>query len=208
MSRKIDLDTWARKDHFEFFGKFDEPFWSATVNVDCTVAYEKAKQLGVSFFLYYLHCSLAAVNQLEEFRYRIVGEEVFLFDDVHASATINRPDGTFAFSYIVYKNDLQEFIAGANEEIARVQTSTGLFPPYLSENVVHYSAIPWVNFTGLTHARSFGYRESNPKISFGKITEVDGRRIMPVSVTVHHALVDGYHVGQYVDLFQQLLNKA
>ena len=29
---------------------------------------------------------------------------------------------------------------------------------------------------------------------------------MPVSIHVHHALVDGLHVGQYIDCFQELLN--
>ncbi|MEL7004699.1 MAG: hypothetical protein AAFN93_18470 [Bacteroidota bacterium] len=30
---------------------------------------------------------------------------------------------------------------------------------------------------------------------------------MPVSIHVHHGLVDGIHVGQYCDLFQKLLNE-
>jgi chloramphenicol O-acetyltransferase type A len=39
------------------------------------------------------------------------------------------------------------------------------------------------------------------------MTEKDGKRSMPVSVHVHHALVDGLHVGQYIDRFQELMNK-
>jgi chloramphenicol O-acetyltransferase type A len=30
---------------------------------------------------------------------------------------------------------------------------------------------------------------------------------MSVSIHVHHALVDGYHVGLYVDRFQALMNE-
>jgi chloramphenicol O-acetyltransferase type A len=29
---------------------------------------------------------------------------------------------------------------------------------------------------------------------------------MPVSVHVHHALMDGFHVGQFVEAFQDILN--
>jgi chloramphenicol O-acetyltransferase type A len=205
MKTKIDLDTWYRKSHFEFFNSFEEPFFGVTANVDVTIAYQKAKQQGVSFFLYYLHCILKAANSIECFRYRVENGEVFLYDEVHVSATVSRPDTTFGFSYIDYKPDFAEFVTGAQQEIKRVQSTTGLeLRPF--SNVLHVSAIPWVNFTGLTHARNFKFEDSMPKVSLGKMTEIGGKLMMPVSVTVHHGFIDGRQVGEYIDLFQQLLN--
>ncbi|MBK0379545.1 chloramphenicol acetyltransferase [Mucilaginibacter segetis] len=208
MKAKIDMADWPRKDHFNFFNKFEEPFFGVTVNVDCTDAYERAKRKGASFFLYYLYASLTAVNNTEAFRYRIIDDEVYLFDVVHASSTVNRPDGTFGFSYIDFKPTFDEFAAGAKAEIERIQNTTGLIPSSSGENVIHYSAIPWIDFTSLTHARSFSFKDSVPKISFGKITENNSRKLMPVSITVHHGLMDGLHVANYVDLFQELLNNS
>jgi chloramphenicol O-acetyltransferase type A len=196
-----------RKDHFNFFKQFEEPFFSVCVNVDCTQAYLKAKENGVSFFLYYLYCSLEAANRIEAFRCRILEDEVFVYDVIHASSTINRPNETFGFSYIDYKDTLQEFVTEAKKEIDRVQASTGLIPSNGTDNLIHYSAIPWVNFTGLTHARSFSFPDSIPKISFGKMIDNNGIKNMPLSITVHHGLMDGFHVGQYIDLFQELLNQ-
>jgi chloramphenicol O-acetyltransferase type A len=102
---------------------------------------------------------------------------------------------------------LNDFLAEAKQEIERVQNSTGLVPAISGENVIHYSSIPWINFTALSHARAFSFPDSCPKISFGKMTEENGKKQMPLSVHVHHALMDGYHVGQYLDLFQTLLNE-
>jgi chloramphenicol O-acetyltransferase type A len=205
MKTKIDLDAWYRTHHFNFFNSFEEPFFGATANVDVTIAYQKAKEQSVSFFLYYLHCILKAANAIEGFRYRVENDEVFLYDEVHASATISRPDTTFGFSYIDYKPDLTEFVTIAQQEIRRVQATVGLeLRPVF--NVLHVSAIPWVNFTGLTHARSFTFKDSMPKISLGKVTEQDGKKSMPVSVTVHHGLMDGRQIGEFIDLFQELLN--
>jgi chloramphenicol O-acetyltransferase type A len=45
-----------------------------------------------------------------------------------------------------------------------------------------------------------------PKIVFGRHREAGGRRWMPVSVEVHHALVDGLHVGRFFERFQALLD--
>jgi chloramphenicol O-acetyltransferase type A len=66
--------------------------------------------------------------------------------------------------------------------------------------------LPWFDFTSISHARDFSHEDSAPRITFGKITEADGRFTMPVSIHVHHALADGLHVAQFVEKFQCCLD--
>ena len=206
MKHLINVENWDRKEQFLFFSTFDEPFFGITVAIDCTKAYAQAKAKGQSFFLYYLYRALQAANQIENFRYRIAGEQVFLYNAIHASPTINRPNRTFGFAYMNYHHDESIFIQHAQEEIKKTQESTELLPATTGENVIHFSAVPWLNFTSLSHARSFSFPDSAPKISFGKATEQQGILSMPVSIHAHHALVDGYHVGLFVEEFQRLMN--
>jgi chloramphenicol O-acetyltransferase type A len=206
MKKTLDLDKWARKDHFHFFKQFEEPFFGVCVNIECTSAYKKSKEKGYSFFLYYLYASLKAANGIEPFKYRISGDEIILYDSVNASPTINRPDGTFGFAYMDFKKTFEEFANAAEIEIDNVRNTTGLIPAITGENVIHYSSLPWINFTSLSHARSFSFKDSIPKISFGRMTEMSGIKSIPVSIHVHHGLMDGYHVGQFIDHFQELLN--
>ncbi|MES1244892.1 MAG: CatA-like O-acetyltransferase [Acidobacteriota bacterium] len=70
-------------------------------------------------------------------------------------------------------------------------------------DLLHCSALPWVSFTSISHARNWGREDSVPKLAFGKVFEQDGRRLMPVSVEVHHALLDGLHVGRYLESLQE-----
>ncbi|HEX8426873.1 chloramphenicol acetyltransferase [Hymenobacter sp.] len=208
MKQLIDLTTWPRREHFTFFSALDEPFFGLVADVDCTAAPAEAKRLGVSFFLYYLHCALQAANEVEEFRCRIEQGQVYRYDRIHASAVIGRPDHTFGFSFIEQQDSLTDFVAGAQAEIEAVQQATGLC---LSEqtarpDAIHFSAIPWVRFTGLTHARGFQHPDSAPKISVGQ-TYQDGATLrMPVSVNLHHGLGDAYHVGLFLQAFQQRLS--
>ncbi|MBC6989434.1 chloramphenicol acetyltransferase [Hymenobacter sp. BT491] len=209
MKHLIDLSTWPRREHFAFFSAFDEPFFGLVAEVDCTKAYAKSKRLGLTFFLYYLYQALQAANEIEEFRCRIEDGQVYRYDRIHASATIGRPDRTFSFSFIEQQDTLDSFLAGANAEIEAVQQSSGL---RLSDStsrpdVIHFSAIPWVRFTGLTHARSFQHPDSCPKISVGQSYQDGAFMRMPVSVNVHHGLADGYHVGLFLEAFQRLLNQ-
>lgn len=206
MKQKLNLETWNRKEHFLFFKQMEEPFFGVTITVDCTKAYEKAKELGVSFFTYYLHKTLIAVNSIEAFRYRILNDEVYIFDRVDVSSTILREDKTFGFSQIEYSEDINQFAENTKNEIARIQTTTGLLTREYSENLIHFSALPWINFTSFSHARSFSWPDSCPKISFGKMMDKKGEKTMSMSIHVHHGLMDGYHVGEFVELFQKLMN--
>lgn len=206
MKKEINIATWERQDQFNFFSRFGEPFFGVTVKITCTGAYRHAKENNRSFFLVYLHRALIAANQTEAFRYRISDKRVFLFDEVHASPTINRPDGTFGFSYIDYHQNEDDFIRHALPEMEAVRNTRGLKPAVSGENVIHFSALPWLDFTGLSHARSFTFPDSCPKITFGKMTESGGVYSMPVSIHVHHALADGFHVGRFVETLQRLMD--
>jgi chloramphenicol O-acetyltransferase type A len=208
MKTVLDLENWNRKEHFAHFKQMEEPFFGATVEIDCTKAYQTAKELKVSFFIYYLHKTLTAVNSIENFKYRISEDKIYINDRVDASATIGREDGTFGFSLIEYNSDFKVFEETTLKEIERIQNTTGLFTrSFDDDNVIHFSAIPWLNFTSLTHARSFTYPDSCPKISFGKMTTSEtGKKTMPMAVYVHHGLMDGLHLGQFVDYFQELMN--
>jgi chloramphenicol O-acetyltransferase type A len=207
MKQKLDLNTWNRKEHFLFFKQMDEPFHGITTTIDCTKAYAQAKVLGISFFSYYLHKTLSAVNTVENFRYRIIEDEVYIFDVIDASATVMREDKTFGFSYMSYAENPIDFAQIVQTEIDRIQTTTGIFTREYPENLIHFSALPWINFTSLSHARSFTWPDSCPKISFGKLMNEKGTKSMPISVHVHHGLVDGYHVGLFLEALQQLMNE-
>ncbi|MFD1873202.1 CatA-like O-acetyltransferase [Hymenobacter bucti] len=207
MKQLVDLASWNRREHFEFFSRFEEPFFGLVANIDCTPALAEAKRLGMPFFLYYLYHALQAVNHVEALCYRIEEGQVYSYDRIHASATIGRPDHTFGFSFLELHEDLGDFVRAASAEIAAVQASEGLrlSPATARLDVIHFSALPWVRFTGLTHARSFAHPDSMPKISVGRTYVEGATMLMPVSVNVHHGLADGYHVGLFLTEFQRRL---
>jgi chloramphenicol O-acetyltransferase type A len=208
MKHKLDIHTWARKEHFHFFRQFDEPFFGITAEIDCTIAYKACKSKDCSFFIYYLYKSLLAANYIEAFRYRIIDGEVWVYDQVNASPTINRPDGTFGFAYMNFEQDFHIFQVNARIEMERIRHCKGLEPAIAGENVIHYSTLPWINFTSVSHARSFAFKDSIPKITFGKIKDIDGRKLMPVSIHVHHALMDGWDVGRFLEHFQVKMDQG
>ncbi len=55
MKTEINLDTWKRKSHFEFFSAMDEPFYGLTVEIDVTQAYKKSQRIkNIVFYLLFV----------------------------------------------------------------------------------------------------------------------------------------------------------
>ena len=206
MIRKLDINSWNRKEHFLFFKQMQEPFFGVTATIDCTKAYEKSKEIKVSFFTYYLYKTLETINAIEPFRYRINNDEIIIHDRIDASATIMREDNSFGFSLMEYDPDLSLFAVQVKKEIEKIQNTQGLITRDFPENLIHFSSLPWVSFTSLSHARNFTFPDSCPKITFGKMIEESSKKTMPLSVHVHHALMDGYDVGTFFTLFQHNMN--
>jgi chloramphenicol O-acetyltransferase type A len=201
---KIDLDTWERRALFNFFQPFSEPYHGVCIRVDCTEAYNYAKQHRLSVFLSFLHRSLVAAQQVENLRTRIINGEPWRYEAVNGGSAVGRPNGTIGFAHYRYHEHIREFVTDASVEVERVRARDDL-ERYPEADLIRYSTLPWFDFTSISHARDFSQEDSAPRITFGKMTEADGRRTMPVSIHVHHALADGLHVAHFVDHFQKLL---
>jgi len=204
--RKIDLNTWNRKQHFEHFIQMSDPYFAVTIPFDVTLAYEFSKDTQTSFFGTYLHACMKAINATENMKYRIVEGDIISYDIIHASPTIMKTNGTFAFSFIHFDERLETFIENLNKEKLRIEYSMNLFPPQNSLDCIYCSAMPWLNFSGHKEPVS-GNLDSVPKLAFSKMTKVGDVLKMNIAVSVNHALVDGNHVALFAEKFQDYLNK-
>ena len=204
----LSLDDWPRRDHFVLYSSFQEPFFSITANVECGGLVESCKQQGASPTLRIWHSVLRAVNQIPAFALRIHNGQPVRHETIHLSSTVLRPDETFAIIFLPFLSDFAEFEADARERIERAKLTTGLKLDVISsrQDLIHFSTLPWFRFTGLTHARALGIPDSAPKITLGKYAKENGQWLLPVSVTVHHGLVDGLHVARYLKALEEILN--
>ena len=207
MKTYLDLERWNRRAHFQHFRTLQNANFGVTVRMDVTQVYRLSKKTKTSFFARYLHACMIAINSVENFKYRIENAEVAIYDVIHASATIARDDTTFGFSFIEFSDDFERFNSSFECEKQRILKSTELFPPKYSLGCVHCSALPWLNFTGHKEPFSGNKDDSVPQLAFGKVVSENNHKKMAVAITVNHALVDGYHIGQFFDKFQLELNK-
>jgi chloramphenicol O-acetyltransferase type A len=204
----LNLADWKRRGQYEFYRHYELPFFSVCRNVRVSGLHRAAREPGgPSFFLGSLYLSLCAANRQEEFRLRIRPEGVWRHDRIHGGSAVLRSNETFGFAYFEFLDDYKDFQTRGRAAIDRVEQNPDLLEPHdQNDAIIHYSVLPWIQFTAFTNARRLGTLDSVPKIVFGRYFESAGEIYMPVSVEVHHALVDGLHVARFFDDFEAELN--
>ena len=204
--RRVDLETWERREIFNLFSTFAEPYHGVCLRLDCTETFRYAKQHRLSVFLSLMHRSLVAAHMVENFRTRVVDGEVWRYDRINGGSAVGRPNGTIGFGHYNFRDGIREFVAEASLVVEQVKQRDDL-DRYSEPNLIRYSVLPWFDFTSISHARDLSANDYAPRITFGKITEKDGRSTMPVSIHVNHALIDGLHVAQFVEYLQRFLDE-
>lgn len=208
MAEHLDTDTWARREAFEYFRRFDKPYFNVCVRLDAAPLKAEVAARGQSFSLACLFLTLRLANLHEPFRYRLDGGRVRVHDEVHGSSTVLRDDESFGFAYFDHSTDWPRFHRDGRAAMAAVRSRSAPFEPRVDENaLVHYTTLPWLHFTSFSHARNWGREDSVPKLAFGRLQAEGDRLWLPVSVEVHHALMDGLHVGRYVQALEAAMQQ-
>jgi len=206
MQTDVDIETWPRKTTYEFFKDYEDPFFNFTGNIDVTSVYRFCKSNDLSFSLTTLYYSLVAANEIREFRIRMMDGRLVEFDKIHGTQTILNDDETFSFAYYEMKSDVFEFNRAGREATAKYKKLKTFDVESDRLDMIYYSVIPWVSFTSFKHAGRHDKSQTVPRIVFGKIFDEGGRKLMPLSVEANHAIMDGYHVGQFFMRFQERVN--
>ena len=165
MKEIIDIETWERRDNFEFFRGYASSWYAVTTEIECTRSFRQCKETGESFLLRYLH------------------------------ADFNK-----------FCDEARRIIGGITPETNPYGTEEAMFSAG-DYGVIHLSAVPKMYFTSITYTNyETGNACTHPLSTMGKVTERHGDRlIMPYSIYVNHAFVDGSHLSDFFDRIQQRL---
>lgn len=207
--RYLEMNTWPRRAVFDFFRGFDIPCFNICTRLDVSALRGAVRASGTgSLSLAYHYIAIRLANEIAPFRYRLEGDRVRVHDVVYGSTTVLRGDETFGFATLPYHPDYATFAAQAADSIDRARHPDAQFEPGGDDTAtLHMTTLPWMHFTSYSNARQRGLHDSIPKIAFGRIDADGGRQWMPLSVEVHHALMDGLHVGRFIEGFEAALRE-
>ena len=207
--RKIDIDTWERRDLFKLYTTDLKIVMNMTVDVDVTALVRYVKSRGMRFYPTMIWVVSKIMNAHDEYRYTLRDSgELWCWNTVSPSYTDFNPEtGKFVKFVTEYSEDLDTFHARAVENSEKYKWDSG-FIPNQPENFFDISCLPWTRYKSLdlqvsgdSNGRMF------PVVIWGKFEEQDGRLIMPVTMTFNHAAGDGYHLCRFFDELKAEIKK-
>ena len=206
--KTLNLASWPRRTHFETYRQLDYPHFNMTATIDVERMLPVARSHSASLTIAITYLLTRTANQIVNFRWRIRGDEVVEHEVVHPSITILTPDNLFSFCTMEYHTAYSRFAENAAEMIQKVRENPTLEDETAQDELLFMTSIPWVSFSSFMHPVHFHPIDSVPRLAWGKIHQVEGHSVMPLSVQGHHALMDGLHVGLYFEKMQENCNKA
>lgn len=217
--RIIDLNTYPHKAHLEYFMSMNTPHVQLTAQVDVTDLHQFCKREGCSFFLSFLHIVALSADSIPQFRQRIhrltpeemlmpehagapaegllAGVEIREYDESPTSHTESTGNELYCYCSLYHHMPWNEYISKASDAQQRARISGTLDEDDEIEAFYFPTCVPWIHYTECVHPAG-GAADSNPRFSWGKYEEDHrGRLMMPLTVMVHHGLVDGLQIGKF-----------
>lgn len=206
----IDFDSWDRKQYFYYFTKMLPTGYSLSVEVDITNTYSLIKKENRKFFPAYLYLISRLITEQQEFRIAKQDDQLGYYEVLHPSyACFHEDDKTMSNMWTEYNPDFEAFYRNYIEDQNQYAENHGILAkPYIPpDNSCMIGMLPWIRFTSYS---PIPYGSDNqhyfPVLQAGKFFERDNKKMMPLSIMVHHAVADGYHVGLFLKKFQTCMS--
>ena len=203
----IDFDTWKRKEHYKFFEAVDNPQFNVCFNLDVTNFLRYVKENKISFYYSMMYASTTVINEIEDFRYKIRDGKIILHKELKPSFTdMTKNDELFKIVSVELKDNIIDF----SEYVKEKSTNQVEYFPKTDikqDELIYYSCVPWISFTSISNEIIMNKEDSIPRISFGKYFEQDKKVLLPYSIQANHMLVDGIHIGRFVENLQKFIDE-
>ena len=206
MFKPIDRKTWKREPYFEHYFNQVRCTYSITVNIDISELISFKDRHKTKLYPLLIYVLTKAVNNHEEFRTAINDNGVLgVWETLHPNYTVfHKEDESFSSIWTEWDDNILSFIANYERDIKLFGRNYGLdAKPNTPANTFPVSSLPWTAFTGFNLNIFADGSYLMPIFTYGKFFQQDGKYLIPLSIQVHHAVCDGFHVSRLINEIQQ-----
>lgn len=211
MIKFIDTDGWKRKVPYENFIKYSNPIVSMSARLDVTELISSCKRRGTSFFSDFTFIASKCLNEIDEFRLRLVGGKVALYDSIDPNYIVLNDNDVISTCRTKMSNSYADFYTRCRKDIEDARKNVGVSVFNKGDNGVFYiSCIKWVDLVSFSNPFDYADKDgcSIPRLTWGKVVDESGRKKMTFDVAAHHALIDGEPICRGINSIQLALDRA
>ncbi len=204
------MNLWHRKSTFDSFSKYDNPVFSVATRLDVTELVNYSKERGTSFFTDFLYIVCLTLNQMSQFRCRIVDGKVVEYDRINPSFIVMNEITDIVTCQSPASFDYSEFYRNNRLAIDSAKRNKNEFISPTTNDVFYISCLPWIDFVSMSNPYNYSDADqtSIPRLTWGKYTLEGDRYKMTMDIAVHHGMMDGFHVAIAFSSIQAYLNNV
>lgn len=206
----IDMAAWPMAQSFYYYTQMAPTSYTVNVTMDVTILRRTLKQKGFKFFPAYLYLVTKAIAKQRELRVAVNDDVVGYWEYLTPLyPQFHDDDQTTSLLWTAYDDCFQAFHDSYLEDTAAHGGSHGILsskgmPP---ANGYVISCIPWFTFNSFS-LHNHGIKDYYvPSLEAGGFADTNGTISMPLSITVHHATTDGYHLKLFFEELQRTMNE-
>ena len=204
---KIDLNEWSRGKLFQTYIDSMRVVMSLTADIDVGPLLKFTKANGLKFYPAMIWAVSKTVNARGEFRYGWDADgNLIRWDYVSPSyADFHKDDENCTKTVTEYSEDIFEFHARFLKDKEKYKNVRG-FAENQPPNFFDVSCLPWLCYR---HFDMHVFDEGKflaPVVTWGKYEREGERRPMPLTLNIHHAVADGFHLARFFIELQELID--
>jgi chloramphenicol O-acetyltransferase type A len=204
----IDMETWSRAQTYHYFTEMvTTTTYSINVTMDVTILRSTLKSKEIKFFPTYLYLITRAIGKQQEFRMALQDGVLGYWDSLNPYYPVfHDDDKTITFLWTEYDEDFKMFYKRYIADMEQHGEGNGIMLSKASSNNYIIACIPWFTFNSLSMHLQNAENYYAPMFESGRFTEKAGVTTMPLSITVNHATIDGYHIKVFLEELQRTMN--
>lgn len=204
----INPDTWKRRELFRYYIDNLRNVMSLTADTDVTRLVGFVRAHGLKFYPAMIWVVSKAVNSREEFRYGWDGDgNPIRWDFVSPYyADFHKEDECCVKLVTEYSDDLYDFHARFIADREKHRNLRGFAAENIPPNTFDVSCLPWIKYKSFDiHVFDEG-KYLAPVVTWGKYETSDGKTLLPLSMNIHHAVADGWHLSRFFSDMQDIID--
>lgn len=205
--KTLNLDNYYRQGVYRHFTEDCKCSTSITSRIDVTDLYEYSRQTNTRFYINFLYLLSKVLNSRDDYKmvYMWQTNVIRVYDKINPIQYVFHEDTeTCSPVYSEYFENYKKFYENALSDIEKAKQKREYGLDYDGHpNWFDASYISWLSYDSLHVELPDGFLHFMPIINWGKFKDENGRKMMPLTVRLNHAVADGYLVARVFNLLEK-----
>ncbi len=209
--KEIDINTWERKSHYDWFSSFPDPSVCVDVKLKITPVLKLCEKLKntngpISSFALLMYIITNAIHSVPAFRLRLKDGKIYEIDKTDVGYTVICGEHSFINLHAHVNQSVKDFLNQV-EDNKNNYMKMKIFNDTNKVDDIYCSCVPWFSFLSVKQPIPVQCPDNLciPRANWCKYYYENGEAYTTLNLTGSHAFVDGKDIADVISEAERLI---